>query len=214
MAGRGDLGREEARTMARSRLDLSAAAGHPGAVAHSVRCRRAELRGARPARRRPRRARPPARRGQGAIIHLDGALDARRRHDGAPRRHASTASPPAPTGARAMLAGSRAAPTRWSPASACSAPGFGASRTVHARHLPAAPDAEIERVRGERGVGGARRRLRDPGPRRQARRADRRRLPQRRRASRRARCIDCCSGGTRPRPRCRMRREAARLLRP
>ena len=50
-----------------------------------------------------------------------------------------------------------------------------------ARHLPFAHAARPRAVPGERRVGGPRGRVRDPGPRRRARRAHRGRLPQRRR---------------------------------
>ena len=65
--------------------------------------------------------------------------------------------------------------------------GLGGARTRRRRVSPSAAHAARPRALPcERRVGGPRRRLRDPGPRRRPRRADRGRLPERRRAARRA----------------------------
>ena len=148
-------------------------------LADPVRRRRAALRRARPARRRPRRARARPRAREGAL----------RPRGGTHRRSASTRpsiSGSASTRSRATrttrarcCASSPGARTRCSPASACSGPRVEA--VEHAEtlgHLPRrSTTPAIDALRRERRVGGPRRRLRDPGPRRPARRADRRRLP-------------------------------------
>ena len=72
-------------------------------------------------------------------------------------------------------------------------PAGSASSTPRRSSRSAALDGRDRGLRRERGVGGPRRRIRDPGPRRPARRADRGRLPERRRAARRAAARACSS---------------------
>ena len=147
-----------------------------------LRGRRAGVRGG--AGRRPARARGR----QGALGRRRRADRARRRHGRRLRRRAARqAARSRPTRA-AMLVALSGATTRSSRGSACAPPSWEelgqrddpghASATLGDRDVDALPRA--------RRVGGAGRRLRDPGARRGARRADRRRLPERRRAARRA----------------------------
>ena len=170
-----------------------------------------DVRGARPARCRSGRARARARRGQGASVHAT-----------ARSRSAST-RPSISTGgvygkaagrddaARDARASSPGARTRSSPGSACSAPGFDGRRAR--RHgvdvpralrrrrstptSPAASGTDAPAAYAIQGLGGA------------PRGADRGRLPQRRRAARRA-LLDRCS----PRTRRTCCKSAARLARP
>ena len=108
---------------------------------------------------------------------------ARRRHDASGATAGVYGKPADAEDAATMLDAPRRPHARASSrASACSRPAGRRSTSrddrVTFRPLTA---ARPRRVRRDRRVGGTRRRLRDPGPRRRARRADRGRLPERRR---------------------------------
>ena len=164
------------------RLDLAAAARDPRAARHPVRRRRARLRGARTERpgrarsaRRARRARSRPTRASGPCsastptVVCDGAR-LRQAGDRARRRSEMLES------ARGQDARGRLRPL---PAHA----GLGGACTARSTRVTFRPltAARPRALRRERRVGGARGRVRDPGPRRVARRADRGRLPERRR---------------------------------
>ena len=177
-----------------ARLDEPAAAGDPRAARPPVRRRRAGLRRARPAGRGRCRRRARARARQGALGRGAGGRPARAR-----RRH----------GGRARRPGLRqAARTRPRP-SRCSRRSPGETHVVVSGLCLLTPGWEVvehEETRvtfreltprelaaphGARRVGGTGGRVCDPGPRRRARRADRGRLPERRRPPR-ARCSSAC----------------------
>ena len=146
VAGRGDLGRDEARM----RLVLASTSPQRRAILEQLRIPfdavAPGVRGARPTRRRPGRARARARRGQGALRARDGARHARRRHDRAPRTAALGKPADRADAARDARASSRAAHTgRLRPLPARRRL-RGASSTRHGRDLPRALRGEIERT--------------------------------------------------------------------
>ena len=153
-----------------ARVDVAAAAGHPRAAAHPVRGGGAVVRRARPARRRPCRARARARRRQGSL----GAPTGGRSRWASTRPCTSTAASTARRRTRATPRG-------------CSRELSGRTHTVlsgicllapgsevveHAAtggHVPGRSPVRDRHVPRQRRVGGARRCLRGPGARRASR---------------------------------------------
>ena len=171
-----------ARTAAAARLDLAAAARDPDAARHPVRGRRA---GSRRGSRRPRRssARPGRRARSTAAGGPCSASTPRCCCDGELLGKPGDASE-----AEAMLEriAGRTHEVVSGPLPAHARRGRSCTReTTRVTIRPLTP-RELGRYVAARRVGGPRRRLRDPGSRREPRRADRGRLPQRRRPSRRA----------------------------
>ena len=171
---------------------LAAAARDPGAGGRAFdgRARPASRSSRRASRARSRSRTRAARRWPAAPgdaragrRHAGGASTARSSASRAtPRRRAST-SAAWPAARTRSSAGSRSPATaRWSP-----------RRSRSPRSTFRALDAaEVAAYVALGRVGGTRRRLRDPGPRRGAGPRHRRRLPQRRRAAARAACSTCC----------------------
>ena len=166
----------------------------PRAARDPVRRRRARLRGARPPGPVARRSRPRACGRQGSVLLAEAAgrpvlgVDTAVVLGRARLREALRRAPRRARCSRRSPAGR----TRSSPGSASSAASVELRRARHDPcDVPAADRAADRRLRGDRRMGGPRGRLRDPGPRRGARRADRGRLPERRRSSRRAASSGC-----------------------
>ena len=123
--------------------------------------------------------------GKGALGRRRRAAGARRRHDRRLRRRGDRQAARSRRGradARAALRPDARGRLGALPAHARLG---GAAPRDDARHVPRADAARPGALPRERRVGGPRRRLRDPGPRRRPRRADRGRLPERRRPARR-----------------------------
>ncbi len=190
VAGRGDLGRARSARddRARARLDLASAACDPRAAAHPVRRRRAGLRRARPARRRPValvRGTPRARRGHSTRGQRWRSGSTRR----APRRRPTYGKPADTIGARGDARRALAGRTHEVVSGLCLlGPGWAAASRMRRRTSPSgrSPPTEIERylAAGEWEGRAGSYAIQGLGARLVAR--HRRRLPQRRRASRRA----------------------------
>ena len=210
-SGRRASGERARRRPAAARVDLAAAARDPRAARHPVRRRRAALRGARPAGRRRRRARPRARAREGALGRRGSAaerpvlgVDTAVVVDGATLGKPANAAEAERMLERAVGPDARG---RLRPLPAHARLGGGRARD-DARHVPRA-DAARARATTSRAASGraarARTRSRASAP---PRRADRGRLPERRRPSRPALLVRLLASASRARTASAERRRA------
>ena len=156
------------------RVDEPAAPRDPRAARDPVRRRRTDVRRAEPPRRRARRARARTRGGEGALGASGRARDARRGHHGGARRTCVRQAgrrggrhPDAARPRRAHAHGRVRGLPPWTRPRRHRARG-------DRRDVPCADGSAPDDVPRERGVGGTSGRVRDPGPRRQVGRANRR----------------------------------------